>query len=457
MTAIARKLARTAWISIGGDAAALDVLSFTGDGDLQSTYAVTDLACAAIGAAALAVAELIGSQTGDIPTVAVDRRLSSFWFGWSIRPIGWEMPAAWDPIAGDYRTSDGWIRLHTNASHHRAAAEHVLGRHADKDGMARAVARWAKRDLEAMIVDVGGCAAEMRSAQEWADHPQGRAVAAEPLAYLTVADRAARSSWMPSRSRPLKGLRVLDLTRVLAGPVASRFLAGYGAEVLRIDPPGWDEPGVIPEVTLGKRCTVLDLRDRQDRATFESLLSEADILLHGYRPGALDGLGYDAAARRAIAPGLIDVSLSAYGWSGPWAPRRGFDSLVQMSAGIADAGMRWRQADKPTPLPVQALDHATGYLMAATAILAVNRRLREGTGTEARLSLARTAKLLVDAGDGHSAIPVPPEAAADLAQTVETTDWGNARRLNAPAAVEGAPMHWTRPATKIGSAKPAWS
>ncbi|WP_425450066.1 CoA transferase [Virgifigura deserti] len=457
MTAIARRLARTAWTAIGGDAAALDALSFTDGGDLPSTYAVTDLACAAISAATLAVSELIGSQGKSIPAVTIDRRLSSFWFGWSIRPIGWEMPAVWDPIAGDYRTGDGWIRLHTNASHHRAAAEHVLGSHVDKDGVARAAARWAKRDLESAIIDAGGCAAEMRSAQEWADHPQGRAVAAEPLAYVTVADRTAYSCWTPSPSRPLEGLRVLDLTRVLAGPVASRFLAGYGAEVLRIDPPGWDEPGVIPEVTLGKRCALLDLRDRRGRAAFEVLLSEADILLHGYRPGALDGLGYDAVARRAISPGLIDVSLSAYGWSGPWAPRRGFDSLVQMSAGIADAGMRWRQADKPTPLPVQALDHATGYLMAATTILAVNRRLREGTGTEARLSLARTAKLLVDAGDGYTSTPIPPETAADLAQTVEATDWGDARRLNPPAAIEGAPMHWTRPATKIGSAKPTWS
>jgi hypothetical protein len=186
------------------------------------------------------------------------------------------------------------------------------------------------------------------------------------------------------------------------------------------------------------------------------LLSQADILLHGYRPGALDRLGYDPAARRSISPGLIDVSLSAYGWSGPWATRRGFDSLVQMSAGVAETGMHWRHSDRPVPLPVQALDHATGYFMAATAIRAVNRRLDEGFGTEARLSLARTAKLLTDGGDGDPSSFLLPETSADLSPIVEHTDWGDARRLAPPTAIAGAPMQWACPARKLGSAVPAW-
>ena len=256
---------------------------------------------------------------------------------------------------------------------------------------------------------------------------------------------------------PLHGIRVLDLTRVLAGPVATRFLAGYGADVLRIDPPDWDEPGVIPEVTLGKRSARLDLRERAARERFEILLSEADILVHGYRPGALDRLGYGPAARRALSPGLIDVSLNAYGWSGPWATRRGFDSLVQMSAGIAEAGMQWRQADKPVPLPVQALDHATGYVMAATAIRAVTRRLDDRIGTEARLSLARTAKLLTDGGAAGPSSPHAAETPAMLSSAVEQTDWGDAQRLAPPAAVTGVAMQWAHPARKLGSAAPVWS
>ena len=238
---------------------------------------------------------------------------------------------------------------------------------------------------------------------------------------------------------------------------SSRFLAGFGAEVLRIDPPDWNEPGIVPEVTLGKRCARLDLKTTDGRARFEALLAQADIFLSGYRPGALDRLGYDAAARRAIAPGLIDVALCAYGWSGPLATRRGFDSLVQMSAGIAEAGMRWKAADAPHPLPVQALDHATGYLMAATAIRGFTQRLRHGAGMEARLSLARTAKLLVDLGMDHGANPLAPEGAADIAAAIETTDWGDARRLKPPVDITGVPMQWSRPATRLGSASAQWS
>ena len=182
---------------------------------------------------------------------------------------------------------------------------------------------------------------------------------------------------------------------------------------------------VIPEVTLGKRCARLDLEDGAGREQFEVLLSQADILMHGYRPGALDRLGYDQATRRSISPGLIDISLSAYGWSGPWATRRGFDSLVQMSVGIAETGMHWQRSTKPVPLPVQALDHATGYFMAATAIRAVTRRLEEGFGTEARLSLARTAKLLTDAagrGDWETASFVAKPSLAGLVLRAPVSD-----------------------------------
>jgi crotonobetainyl-CoA:carnitine CoA-transferase CaiB-like acyl-CoA transferase len=456
MNTNASKFVGAIWESVGGQEDAVSTLSFTGNGNLQSAYAVTDFAAAAIGAATLSIAELVGRASSVTPAAVVDRRLSSFWFGLSIRPMGWEMPAAWDPMAGDYCANDGWIRLHTNAPRHRAAAERVLGKHADRSGMAKAVAAWAKRDLESAIVEANGCAAEMRSCSDWMNHSQGKAVAAEPLVHVVTTGRAPTSSWTPTPSQPLAGLRVLDLTRVLAGPVATRFLAGYGADVLRIDPPGWDEPGVVPEVTLGKRCAQLDLHDVTARKKFEALLLQADILVHGYRPNALDHLGYDSAARRALSPGLIDVSLSAYGWSGPWARRRGFDSLVQMSAGIAEAGMRWRQIDKPVPLPVQALDHAAGYFMAAAAVRAVTRRLDEGVGTEARLSLARTAMFLTENGDAAPTSPLAPEASEDMSPIIEHTDWGNAHRLKPPATIAGTAMLWTHPARKLGSTAATW-
>lgn len=455
MTALSHELTKQAWSAVGGSASATDDVVFKGRGGLASVFPVTDFASAAVATASLSIAELVRA-IGRTTSVTVDRRLSSIWFSSSIRPIGWRLPAPWDPIAGDYRTGDGWIRLHTNAPHHRAAAERVLGVRGDKEAVARAVAHWAKADLEAAVVEAAGCAAEMRTTAEWRQHPQGRAIAVEPLVHIVETDRGTTPTWPLLAARPLQGVRVLDLTRVLAGPVASRFLAGYGADVLRIDPPGWDEAGVVPEVTLGKRCARLDLRDTSDRATFEVLLASADILLHGYRPGALDGLGFGTAMRHRLSPGLIDVCLDAYGWSGPWATRRGFDSLVQMSAGIAEAGMQRLHAEKPTPLPVQALDHATGYLMAAAAVRGVTRRLRQGHGTQARLSLARTAMVLIDQQRDEAEPPLAPESQADWSSTIEATEWGDARRVAPPAEVGGAGMSWDHPASSLGSAEARW-
>jgi hypothetical protein len=430
-------------------------IPFTGEGALPSAFAVTDLACASIAAAGQAVGELLRQQTGHLPGVEVDRRLASFWFATTLRPIGWEVPPLWDPVAGDYATKDGWIRLHTNAPHHRAAAESVLGACADRAAMAAKVAQWTSADLEQAVVDAKGCAAEMRSWEQWQRHPQGLAVNAGPLVHFSDGKDESRQLWQGSVAQPLAGLKVLDLTRVLAGPTASRFLAGLGANVLRIDPPTWNEPGVVPEVTLGKRCARLDLHQPADRAVFESLLKDADILLHGYRADALEHLGFGAERRRQLAPGLIDVCLNAYGWSGPWQNRRGFDSLVQMSSGIAEAGRRWKQADKPTPLPVQALDHATGYLMAASAIRLLAERLRSGRGGSARLSLARTAKLLIEQGPGPDEA-LSPENPQDQSLQMEQTPWGPAHRLQAPLKISGTPLQWTLPATELGSHQARW-
>jgi hypothetical protein len=424
-------------------------IPFTSSGALPSAFAVTDLACASIGAAGQAVSEWLQQQTGRLPALEVDRRLASFWFATSIRPVGWSAPPLWDPVAGDYATKDGWIRLHTNAPHHRAAAESVLGACADRAAMASKIAQWPKTDLEQAVVNAGGCAAEMRSWAQWQAHPQSQAVNAEPLVQFSTGSGQNVKAWQGSVAQPLAGIKVLDLTRVLAGPIASRFLAGLGADVLRIDPPTWNEPGVVPEVTLGKRCARLDLHDKHDRAIFENLLKNADILLHGYRADALERLGYGVAERQQWAPGLIDVCLNAYGWSGPWQNRRGFDSLVQMSSGIAEAGMQWKKADKPTPLPVQALDHATGYLMAAAAITLLGR------GGSARLSLARTAKLLIEQGPGTDE-PLREEDEHDQGLLIEQTPWGPAHRLQVPLKITGTPLQWALPASELGSHRPQW-
>ncbi|MFT3801428.1 MAG: CoA transferase [Burkholderiaceae bacterium] len=480
-----------------GDGRGDPPVSVVGRDTLPSCFAATDLAVASIAAAGTAVAELLElspafrsgpSRRG----VTVDQRLACGWFLRSIRPVGWTMAESWDAIAGDYRTRDGWIRLHTNAPHHRAAALAVLGCDAERSAVARAVERVDADELERAIVQARGCAAAMRSLQAWHAHPQGVALRAEPLIATDRRDASATPSWRPDPRRPLAGIRVLDLTRVLAGPVATRVLAGLGAEVLRIDPPDWNEPSLVPDVTLGKRCARLDLRRPADRQVFEALLARADVVVHGYRPGALDGLGYGPAQRRAINPDTVDVSLCAYGWSGPWAGRRGFDSLVQMSAGIAEAGMRWREADRPVPLPAQALDHATGYLMAAAAIRGIGERVRDGRVLQARLSLARTAMMLttIGAGDadragggdsdvgtggdvdtgggdrredraGAQARPAAPPAFTGVADDdfdprVEATPWGEARRLRPPLSIGDVELRWDRPAATLGSSPARW-
>ncbi|WP_288448531.1 CoA transferase [uncultured Pseudomonas sp.] len=431
-------------------------LQVRGNDSLASCFPVSDLATAAIGVAGLAAADLLAEGAPGLP-VQVDRHLAGAWFKTSLRPLGWELPAVWDPITGDYRTRDGWLRLHANAPHHRERALAVLGCANSHDAVAQAMAGGSGEDLETAIVAAGGCAAKLRTQAEWQAHPQGQAVGAEPLIAQewTVADIA--SNWRPDPQRPLQGIRVLDLTRILAGPIATRLLAGLGAEVLRIDPPDWDEPAQAPEVTLGKRCARLDLRRPADRQRFEALLTSADILVHGYRADALERLGYGVAARRALNPGLIDISLCAYGWSGPWALRRGYDSLVQMSCGIAAAGRDWQGGEQPVPLPVQALDHATGYLMAAAALRGLALRQRERRAMTARLSLARIAVLLSErpGASGGPAYGGPEEG--DYSETQEPTAWGPALRLRAPLRIGEVELQWQRPATRLGSATADWS
>jgi hypothetical protein len=422
---------------------------------LPSPFRVTDLAVASIAAAGSALRALLTGDAVAIP-ITVDRGLTSHWFGMSIRPHGWQLPSLWDPIAGDYRSADGWIRLHTNAAHHRAAALAVLETSDDAMLVAAAVRRWAGEELEGAIVQAGGAAAVMRTFNQWQAHPQGRAVSSEPLITLRHTGSAPPLTLSgAAERRPLAGVRVLDLTRVLAGPVATRLLAGWGADVLRIDPPDWDEPGVIPEVLVGKRTARLDLHQTADRDQFTRLLADADVLVHGYRRDALNRLGFGLDVRKAIRPGLIDVCLDAYGWTGPWAARRGFDSLVQMSVGIAAEGMRIYGRDRPAPLPVQALDHATGYLLAAATMCGLAQRRKAGQASQWQLSLARTAKLLIDAGTNDLTAP-PPATDPPAAEATEQTTWGPAHRLVPPLTVGETPLHWDLPARALGSDPPSW-
>ncbi len=437
-----------------------ETVSIVGEEHLPSWYKVTDLAAESIAIAGLMLKQRIGRTD---KSVRVDRRLASLWFDNSIRPLGWELPPAWDSIAGNYKAKDGWVRLHTNAALHKQAALTILGCDDDRKVVADTVKNWSSVELAEAVIKEGGCATTMYSGKEWLQHPQGKAVAAEPLIHWDLIGAPAQalggSSFQTDTfvdvnpERPLQGVKVLDLTRILAGPIATRFLAAYGADVLRIDPLDWDEPSTAPEVTLGKRCAGLDLRNAEDKATFEQLLSEADLLVHGYRPGALAGLGYHSTTLSKINPRLVDVSLCAYGWTGPWASRRGFDSVVQMSCGISSYGMKMTGTEQPVSLPVQALDHATGYLIAAAAIHALNCRDKTGAVYSARLSLARTACLLMTQTSDPAQSEFDEENEQDIDDTIEVTEWGDARRIRFPLEIEGMPAKWNYPASSLHSSQ----
>ena len=418
-----------------------------GTGGLPSVFAVDDLATATVAVANVALASLHAVRAGVAPPrVTVDRAHAAVAFRSErhLAPAGWELPAPWDPIAGDYATADGTIRIHTNYRHHRAAVLRVLGVAEDRAAVTRAIATSDGEALETAIVAEGGAAAKMRTLAEWAAHPQGAAVAAEPIfaRKLSGGRRTLRAG------SGLSGVRVLDLTRVIAGPVCTRLLAAYGADVLRLDPPGFEEvAALLPDVTQGKRRAALDLATADGEAGFAELVATADVIVCGYRGGS-------RVVEQVLRsdPGCALVLLDAYGWTGPWKERRGFDSLVQMSCGIA---ARSREATGATALPAQALDHGAGYLLAAAACAALERRAKTGEGSVTRLSLARVARLLVDfgeTGDPGAIAPAPSPYLED-----ERSDFGPLARVRVPGGVEGLVPRWSRPAGPLGVDPARWA
>ncbi len=418
--------------------------------------AVSALACEAVASAINATQIFCEDAYGQLPTARIDKGLVDLWCSESFVPDGWTLPPKWDPHSGDYQTVDGWIRLHCNASHHRQAALHVLGNAISVKQVQSAVLTWRTDDLEEAIVSTGGCVATLRNVSEWRGHPQGKAVAAEPIIAWNRSENAP-SHWRPKvAQRPLQGLRILDLTRIIAGPVATRFLASLGADVVRIDPPGWSEGANEVEMTLGKSCAELDLKKKNGHDIFVDLLRSADVLVYGYRKDALPRLGINPKTLTEVNPSLITVGLNAYGWTGPWRNRRGFDSLVQRSTGLA-VDVEGQVID----LPYQVLDHATGYLMAAATVEAVRRQITKNEVSHARLSLARQAMTLLQHGVDASNVPYektrnPMQIARQTGQK-ELTGWGSGWRCPLPYQIEGSDLSWSKPAHKLRSDPPKWS
>lgn len=428
---------------------------------LPSVYEVSALATASVALATAAAAVLLSVRTGEPARVGrVDRRHAAVAFRSEryASPIGYDVPPIWDPIAGDYATSDGWIRLHTNYATHRAAALRVLGVPEQREAVAAGVRSWHGEELENAIVAEGGCAAMMRTEDEFRAHPQGLALSEEPaFAWTTRSASPPELSFAPQL--PLEGVRVLDLTRVIAGPVCTRFLAAYGATVLRIDPPGFEDVGILlGETTSGKRCAALDLRSERDRATFEDLVATAHVVVNGYRADAMTRLGFDDGWFARVNPSVVRVLHNAYGWTGPWTGRRGFDSLVQMSVGIAAKGRKAMESERPFPLPAQALDHATGYFGAAAACLALTRLLSDRVAGEVRHSLARTARTLIELGSGGD--PRGPDLTKDDIEPYREkidTSWGGLLRVRCPGSITGITPEFRLAPVPLGHHAARWT
>jgi crotonobetainyl-CoA:carnitine CoA-transferase CaiB-like acyl-CoA transferase len=367
----------------------------------------------------------------------------------------------WEPLSGDYRTSDGWIRLHCNVAHHAEAACRALGVAAHRDAVAAALLDRLSVDAEQAVVDAGGAAGALRTEQEWAGHEQAAAIAARPvidIRRIADADRLApqpgRPASQPGREggpgQPLAALRVLDLTRIIAGPVAGRVLTSWGAGVLAVRAPHLPATGWLDlDTGFGKRLRLLDLRDAADRAGFLELVQRSDVVLQSYRPGALQRLGLGPAELAAVRPGLGYVSVSAYGDTGPWAGRRGFDSLVQLVSGIADAGRRAAGGDRPVPLPAQVLDHAAGWLAAASVIEMARRARRDGGSWQADITLAGVAGWLGGLGrvDPATAAATPDPGLDDVTDRLASmrTFAGELCYVRPPGTIGGVPPSWESP------------
>lgn len=372
------------WQSAHGDRDALARVTVTGrDPTLPSTFHVGTLAAATIAATGLAAAECHRLRTGVAQSVDVSVRdaLVAFRSERYLRVDDGPPPELRHPVTGFFETGDGrWIQLHANFPHHLRGILAVLGCGAQRADVAAAIRRWDGAALDTALAEAGLCAALIRTPDEWAAHEQARAIASLPLFDIErIGDAPLEPIGRGEAGPPLAGVRVLDLTRIIAGPVAGRTLASHGAQTLLVNGPHL--PNIAPLVIdngRGKRSTWIDLRDTAGVETLHALVRDADVFLQSYRPGSLAARGFAPQALAQRRPGIVCVSISAYGHAGPWAGRRGFDSLVQSASGIAWREQQAAHADAPRPLPCQALDHATGYLAAFGAMIALARRSCEG-------------------------------------------------------------------------------
>lgn len=434
------------------------------DGVMPSSFAVATAAQASLGAAALAAVEIGRRRGGPAQSVHVDATAAALECCAHFTIDGRQLPQ-WDKLSGLYACGagagqPGHVRIHANFAHHRDGALKLLGLPAGpdtgRDAVTHALRGWRADAFESAAADAGLVVAAVRSFEQWDAHPQGRALAGVPP--LTLQPLGAHTAPRPrpratGDDRPLAGLRVLELTRILAGPVAGRTLAAYGADVLLLNSPTLPNIEAIADTSRGKLSAHVDLKTEAGRTTLRELISGADVFLQSYRPGALDALGFGAEELARLAPGLVVVSLSAYGHTGPWATRRGFDSLVQTATGFNVAEAEALGSAAPKALPLQILDYAAGYLLAFGAMAGLLRQRERGGSWHAQVSLAAVGGWLRGLGRVAPGPGMPP-----FEPHLQAWDSGFGR-LVAPghaARFSATPAAWPRPSMPPGSHPAAW-
>lgn len=457
-----REILERLWALGGGDPAATGAVTLSGDEpQLPSSFRVAVAAQTSIAAAALAAARIWKLRSGRDQHVTVDIRhaVAECRSERYLHLDGSPPPPRWDAIAGVYETRDRrFVRLHTNFRHHRDAVCRVLDCQPERGAVQAALLHRDAGAFETAAHEAGGVVAMMRSGQEWSATPQAQALAALPVITIEQIGEAPPRPWREGR-RPLAGVRVLDLSRVIAGPVAGRTLAAHGADVLLISGPGLPSiPWLTIDTGRGKLSAVLDLKRGDGRSALQRLLAGADIFSQGYRPQALAALGFSPHDAARINPGIVCVSLSAYGHVGPWADRRGYDSLVQTSTGFNHAEGQAAGSTAPRELPAQILDHASGHLMAFGAMMAKARQSREGGSWHVRVSLAQTGRWLWNLGRVAGGLDTPDPGKQAVLPFVEQvpSGFGSLQAVRHAAQLSLTAASWTRPAMPPGSHLPRW-
>jgi crotonobetainyl-CoA:carnitine CoA-transferase CaiB-like acyl-CoA transferase len=457
-----REILSDLWQLAGGELSALEAVQLTGtEPVLPSSFRLAAAAQASIAASALAAAEICKLRSGQQQNVAVDMLHATLECRSEryLRVDGKAPPPSWDPTAGIYTTRDSrYVRLHTNFPHHRAAVCQVLQCEPEREKIQSALSEWDGEAFETAAYAGGAVVSLMRSHEEWSATPHAKALTALPALTIEKIGEAQPRPW-PNGERPLAGVRVLDLSRVIAAPVAGRTLAAHGADVLLVYGP---KLPAIPWLTIdtgrGKLSTFIELKSEQGRTRMRDLLAEADIFSQGYRPQAMAKLGFSPEDAARISPGIVYVTLSAYGHAGPWAGRRGFDSLVQTSTGFNHAEGLAAGIQGPKELPAQMIDHATGYLMAFGAMMAKARQAREGGSWHVRVSLAQTGRWLWNLGraaDGFAQADIAEDAVAPFLEDTPS-GFGPLRAVKHSAILSKTPATWTRPAVRLGTDKAQW-